>query len=178
MENFPGQGKLAINGAHPPPPPGLMTFAEFKAKFEHRVRALLMGKEKKMPSIEKVNFMINHEYSTYIQRNVKPKKVDFQKFPRAPKRILLIILDFFQGTATSINSWGMSTIGEKLCELNQLPNLEDVVNPFPPLVSANNWSCSFILRIFHFRRCHLPFTHLQLKDRPMLVAPKLVLSGR
>jgi hypothetical protein len=75
MENFPGQGKLAINGPHPPPPPGLMTFAEFKAKFEHRVRALLMVKEQKMPTIEKVNFMINHEYSTYIQRNVKPKKV-------------------------------------------------------------------------------------------------------
>jgi hypothetical protein len=77
MEHFPGHGHLAINGPHPLPPPGLMTFAEFKAKNEHKVRALIMAKEQRMPSIEKVNFMINHEYSTYIQRNLKPKKVIF-----------------------------------------------------------------------------------------------------
>lgn len=75
MEPFPGLGQRAINGPHPPPPPGLMTFEEFKAKNEHKVRALILAKENKMPTIEKVNFMINHEYSSYIQRNVKPKKV-------------------------------------------------------------------------------------------------------
>jgi len=42
----------------------------------------------------------------------------------------------------------MSTIGEKLCELNQLPNLVDVANPFPPLVSANNWNCLFCYCMF------------------------------